>query len=75
MTFPLFAKIDVNGADRSPLYTWLTSEDTKPEGPGDLKWNFGKFLIDGRGQVVARFEPPTEPEAEDLVRAVESALG
>ena len=75
VTFPLFSKIDVNGDDRSPLYAWLTSEDTKPEGPGDVKWNFGKFLLDRSGQVVARFEPATEPEARDVLDAVESALG
>jgi len=73
--FPLFAKIDVNGDDQSPLYAWLTSEDTKPEGPGAVKWNFGKFLLDRGGQLVARFEPATEPEAEDVLNAVESALG
>lgn len=75
VTFPLFAKIDVNGEDRNPLYAWLTGENTEPEGPGDVKWNFGKFLIDRGGQVVARFEPATEPEAEDVVTAVEAALG
>jgi len=75
VTFPLFAKIDVNGDNRSPLYAWLTSEDTKPDGPGDVKWNFGKFLLDRSGQVVARFEPATEPEARDVLDAVESALG
>ncbi len=75
VTFPLFAKVNVNGDDQNPLYSWLTSENTEPEGPGDVKWNFGKFLIDRSGQVVARFEPATEPEAEDVVTAVEAALG
>jgi glutathione peroxidase len=75
VTFPLFAKVDVNGDDRSPLYAWLTSEDTAPEGPGDVKWNFEKFLVDRGGHVVARFEPPTEPEAKDVLAAVEAALG
>ncbi|MEM9195994.1 MAG: glutathione peroxidase, partial [Myxococcota bacterium] len=42
---PMFSKVDVNGPNRHPLYAWLTSVDAKPEGPGDIKWNFGKFLI------------------------------
>lgn len=75
VSFPLFGKIDVNGDDRDPLYAWLTSENTEPEGSGDIKWNFGKFLVDRSGQIVARFEPPTEPEAEAVVTAIEAALG
>ena len=73
--FPLFSKIEVNGDGRSPLYAWLTGEDTQPDGPGDVKWNFAKFLVDGSGSAVARFEPQTEPEAGELVTAIESALG
>jgi glutathione peroxidase len=73
--FPLFSKVDVNGDDRSPLYAWLTGESTQPDGPGDVKWNFAKFLVDGSGAAVARFEPQTEPEAEELVTAIETALG
>ena len=45
VTFPMYAKIDVNGESRAPLYGWLTSQDTAPEGSGNVKWNFGKFLI------------------------------
>jgi glutathione peroxidase len=61
VSFPLFSKIDVNGASRHPLYAWLTAEDTKPEGAGDIKWNFGKFLVGRDGKVVARFAPQTAP--------------
>lgn len=75
VTFPLFAKVDVNGKDRHPLYAWLTELDTKPDGKGDVLWNFAKFLIDGKGNVVARFSPKTAPTAEPLVEAVEQALG
>lgn len=74
VTFPLFAKLEVNGPDRDPLYTWLTSQDSEPEGAGDIKWNFGKFVVSKDGQVVARFEPPTEPEAAEVKQAIESAL-
>ena len=53
ITFPQFAKIDVNGANASPLYVWL-----KTKKPGDIKWNFTKFLLDRKGEVIRRFEPP-----------------
>jgi glutathione peroxidase len=75
VTFPLFAKIEVNGAGRHPLYAWLTAENAQPEGAGDVKWNFGKFLVGRDGRVVARFDPRTAPDAPDLVGAVERALG
>ena len=57
VTFPLFSKIDVNGETQAPLYAWLTREDAKPEGAGDVAWNFGKFLVGKDGNVVARFSP------------------
>ncbi|MEM9379409.1 MAG: glutathione peroxidase [Planctomycetota bacterium] len=74
VTFPMFSKIDVNGPDRHPLYAWLTQQDTKPEGPGDVQWNFGKFLVGRDGAVLARFEPPTEPGSADVRAAIEAAL-
>ena len=75
VSFPLFSKLDVNGGEADPLYGWLTSVDTQPEGSGDIKWNFGKFVVDGQGAVVGRFEPPTEPEDTGLVSLIEKHLG
>jgi len=75
VTFPMFSKIEVNGPGRHPLYAWLTAEKTAPEGPGDIKWNFTKFLVGRDGRVAARFDPRTEPGAPDLVAALEKALG
>ena len=72
--FPLFSKIDVNGDDRAPLYTWLTASDAGPEEAGDVKWNFGKFLIGRDGQIAGRFDPSIEPCSDELKRAVEAAL-
>ena len=90
-TFPRFQKIEVNGANESPLYTWLKKE--KPEDKGDvkskafevlvkpmrstneeadIKWNFGKFLIDAKGDVVERFSPAYSPEK--LEKTIESLL-
>jgi len=75
VTFPLFSKIDVNGPGRDPLYAFLTSEETTPDGPGDIRWNFAKFLVDRQGKVVARFPPTTAPASEEIVSAVEQQLG
>lgn len=75
VSFPLFAKIDVNGPARAPLYAWLTAEATSPDGPGDVAWNFAKFVVGRDGKILARFAPTTPPTSEELVAAVESALG
>jgi glutathione peroxidase len=61
--FPIFAKIEVNGANAHPLYRWLKGETKGLLGSEAIKWNFTKFLIDREGQVVARFAPTTEPAA------------
>jgi len=74
VTFPMFSKIEVNGRGRAPLYSWLTSQSTKPDGPGDITWNFAKFVIDRSGAVVARFDPSTTPTAPDVRAAIQKAL-
>ena len=69
-TFPQFAKINVNGKDASPLFTYL-KEQQKGEGTGRIQWNFTKFLVDREGNVVKRFEPKEEPGAiEADIRAL-----
>jgi len=72
--FPMFAKIDVNGPDRHPLYSELTAVPDAEGQAGDIQWNFEKFLIDGDGKVIARFRPLTEPEAPEVVAAIEENL-
>lgn len=74
VTFPLFAKLDVNGPGQHPIYAALTSAKTSPVGPGDISWNFEKFVIDRKGEVVARFAPPTKPDAPELRAAIDRAL-
>ena len=74
VTFPVFSKIVVKGQGIHPLYAFLTSESTNPGHAGAIGWNFAKFLVDRKGEVVARFDPKTAPESEDLVQAVEKAL-
>ncbi|MCD6641132.1 MAG: glutathione peroxidase [Nocardioides sp.] len=72
VSFPMFAKIDVNGPDAHPLFTWL--KDAKGGLLGDrIKWNFTKFLIGRDGQVIDRYAPTTKPA--DLAGDIEKALG
>jgi len=75
VNFPMFSKVDVNGPGRDPLYAFLTAENTAPDGPGDIRWNFAKFLVDKQGKVIARFAPTTAPVSEEIVGALEKALG
>jgi glutathione peroxidase len=72
VTFPLFDKIEVNGANRHPLYVTLAGKDSPY--PGDIKWNFGKFLIGKDGKIIKRFESATKPDAPELTAAIEAAL-
>jgi glutathione peroxidase len=74
VTFPMFSKIEVNGPRRAPLYQWLTGQPTQPDGPGDVAWNFAKFLVDRTGRVVARFAPQTTPGASEVRQAIERTL-
>ncbi len=72
VTFPLFDKLEVNGPNRHPLYVALAGKASPF--PGDIKWNFGKFLIGRDGKILKRFEPPTKPDAPEVISAIEAAL-
>jgi glutathione peroxidase len=72
VSFPLFEKVHVKGEGQHALYKSLTGKDGAF--PGDVKWNFGKFLIGRDGKPLARFEPGTTPDDAALVKAVEDAL-
>jgi len=72
VTFPLFDKIEVNGANRHPLYVALAGPDSSF--PGDIKWNFNKFLIGKDGKILKRFDSKVTPESPELTQAIESAL-
>ncbi|NUT36990.1 MAG: glutathione peroxidase [Hamadaea sp.] len=74
VSFPLTEKIEVNGEDRHPLYASLTPAADAEGHTGDIRWNFEKFLVDGDGKVVARFSPRVEPEAPELVAAIEKLV-
>ncbi len=75
VSFPLFAKLDVNGESRHPLYAELTKAADEEGAAGDVQWNFEKFLVAPSGEVVGRFRPRTEPEDEVITKAIEAAVG
>jgi glutathione peroxidase len=72
VTFPIMAKIHVKGKEQHKLYQALTGTDGAF--PGNMKWNFGKILIDKTGKPVARFESLTKPDSEELAKAISAAL-
>jgi len=74
VTFPLAAKIDVNGDSRDAVYEHLTEARDSDGEAGDIQWNFEKFLVSPDGEVVARFRPGTEPDAPEVLAAIEAYL-
>ena len=70
VSFDMFSKVKVKGDGIDPLFAWLTKETG-----GDIKWNFGKFLIGKNGEILQRFEPTVEPSSPELTSAIEKALG
>jgi glutathione peroxidase len=72
--FPMTEKVDVNGANRHPLFEELTLVPVAGGDPGDVTWNFEKFVIKGDGTPMARFGPGTEPDDPSLLEAVEYTL-
>lgn len=72
--FDMFEKIEVNGDGACAFYKHLTALPTLPKGPGDISWNFEKFLIGREGKVVARFKPQTKPTEAELIEALEAEL-
>jgi glutathione peroxidase len=72
--FDMFAKTAVTGAQKSALYTLLTSEKTDPKFAGEVKWNFEKFLIGRDGEILARFRSNVTPDSDEMTKAIEAAL-
>ena len=71
LTFPLFSKISVKGNDKHPLYRYLTEQSPFP---GEVEWNFQKYLVDRSGKVIARYHHRTKPLAPEVVQDVERVL-
>ncbi len=71
LTFPLFSKISVKGPDKHPLYRYLTEQSPFP---GEVEWNFQKYLVDRRGEIVGRYPHRMKPLADEIVRDIERTL-
>jgi glutathione peroxidase len=74
VTFPMMAKVSVNGDDTTPLYQFLTDKAANPQTGGEIKWNFTKFLIGPDGHIIARFEYAVTPDSSQVTSAIEKAL-
>jgi glutathione peroxidase len=74
VSFPLFSKVVVKGNGIDPLFDFLTSDATNPKFAGPIKWNFNKFLVNRKGEVIRRFEPAVKPSAHEATGAIEKAL-
>ena len=72
VTFPMFDKIEVNGANRSPLYVLLAGKDSPFS--GNIGWNFTKFVIGRDGKILNRFDSKVKPDSEEVTKAIEAAL-
>jgi glutathione peroxidase len=72
--FPMFSKISVKEKDIHPLYKFLTEKETDPNFAGKITWNFNKFLIDRKGNIINRFDSRIEPQSPEVIKAIESSL-
>jgi glutathione peroxidase len=72
--FDMFSKVQVKGAGKTPLYEYLTSTKTDPKFPGEIGWNFEKFLIGRNGEIIARFKSNVAPDAPELTKAIQTEL-
>ncbi len=72
--FPLMEKIEVNGEDRHPIYAELTAKEDAEGKAGDITWNFEKFLVSPKGEIVGRYRPQVEPEDPAIVSDIEAQL-
>jgi glutathione peroxidase len=75
VTFPMMSKISVLGEDKAPLYKFLTEQPTAGDFAGDIGWNFNKFIVDRNGNVIARYNSKTKPDAPSVTEEIEKALG
>jgi len=74
VTFPMLGKVSVKGKDIAPLYTFLTSKETNPNFSGDIGWNFEKFLVNKKGEVVGKYKSGVAPESDELIKAITAEL-
>ena len=74
VTFPMLSKVAVKGKEKTPLYEFLTSKETNPNYAGEIGWNFEKFLVNKKGEVVGKFKSGIAPESDELIKAITTEL-
>jgi glutathione peroxidase len=74
VTFDMFSKVAVKGDDQCALYKHLTSSDTNPKHAGEIKWNFEKFLINRKGEIINRWNSKVAPDSEEMIKAIQAEL-
>lgn len=74
VTFPMFSKVVVKGEGQTPFFKHLTSKETNPKFGGDIEWNFAKFILNRRGEIIGRVPAGKDPASADVVRMIEAAL-
>ncbi len=74
VTFPMLSKVVVKGEGMTPLYKYLTGKDTNAHYAGDIKWNFEKFLVNRKGEVVGRYDSKVKPESDEMTKAIIAEL-
>lgn len=74
VTFPMFAKLKTNGKEAHPLYQFLTNKERHPQFSGRILWNFNKFLVDPKGNVIGRYGSTTKPQDSEIVSAIEKTF-
>ncbi len=74
VTFPMLSKVAVRGKEKTPLYEFLTSKETNPNFAGEIGWNFEKFLVNKKGEVVGKFKSGIAPESDELIKAITAEL-
>jgi glutathione peroxidase len=74
VSFPMFEKVEVNGGGRHPVYEELVAFPDADGDAGDIQWNFEKFLVSPEGEIVQRFRPMVDPEAPEVIDAIEATL-
>lgn len=72
--FDMFEKVVVKGDGICPLYKYLTEKETNPKFPGEISWNFEKFVLNRKGEIVARFSPRTKPDDPEVIKVIEAEL-
>lgn len=74
VSFPMAAKIEVKGNNQAPIYQWLTNKNLNGKESSAITWNFQKYLLDEKGQIIKHFSPKTDPEDSEIIKLIEASV-